>query len=44
MKKVTQHQDMTGAAVGQDDPTPVAKAAAPAPAPSPKAKAKAKDD
>lgn len=40
MKKETQHHDMTGAAVGQDDPTPVAKAAAPAP----KAKVKMKDD
>lgn len=40
MKKVSQHRDPTGAAAGQEDPTP----AAPAPAPAPKAKVKSKDD
>ena len=42
MKKESQHTDPTGAAVGQDDPTPVAKAAAPPP-PPPKVKVKEKD-
>jgi hypothetical protein len=39
MKKESQHRDPTGAAAGQDDPTP-----APAVAPKAAPKAKAKDD
>jgi len=40
MRKVTQHNDPTGAAVGQDDPTPVSEAPKAAPkAAKPKAAA-----